>query len=234
LGDASHLPSKFTTVTGNILDMTSLAEKSEARVAIDVSATDTIVSDNQIYVRGRCDPQVTGIRLKESALNIGIHDNLIRRCGAGIVADRVGAAISEVVDATTFLTPGRTVPLERRQSHLYRQWNVAWLSGSKPNTVSVIDRFDPETLQFKLTQPHEMKVGDRFEVFPPSANWNIHDNTITGCAQPVTLDCYGSDTSIFRNNIIAKGEAEDVEQPVVVSGRFKLIGNHISGFDEKE
>ena len=234
MGDARHLPSKFTAVTGNILDMTSLAETSETRVAIDVSATDTVVSDNQIYVRGPCDPQVTGIRLKESAVNIGIHDNLIRNCGAGIVANRVDAAIGEVLDATTFLTPGRVVPLERRQSHLYRQWNLAWLSGSQPKTLSLIDRFDPETLQFKLTEAHEMKVGDRFEVFPPSADWNVHDNTVTGCTQPVALDCYGSDTSIFRDNIIARGRAKDVKQALVVSGRFKLIGNHISGFDEKD
>ena len=182
LGDGRHLPSKFTTVTGNLLDMTSLAEKSEPRVAIDVSATDTIVSDNQIYVRGQCDPQVTGIRLAESALYVGVHDNLIRHCGAGIVSNRAGAAVSEVVDGRTFLTPGRAVPLERRQSHRYRQWNLAWLGGGQPKTLSTIEAFDPETLQFKLARPHEMKVGDRFEVFPPSANWNVHDNTITGCA----------------------------------------------------
>ena len=234
LGDARHLPSKFTTVTGNILDMTSLAEKPEARVGIDVSATDTIVSDNQIYVRGQCDSKVTAIRVKESAVNVGIHDNLIRQCGQGIAGNRVGAAVSEVVDATTFLTPGRTVPLERRQSHQYRRWNLAWLSGSKPKTLSLIDSFDPETLQFKLTQPHEMAVGDRFEVFPPSANWNIRDNTISGCAEPAVLDCYGSDTSMFRDNVITRGGAEGVKQAVTVSGRFELIGNQISGFDEKD
>jgi hypothetical protein len=238
LSSATHgnryLPAEFATITGNILDMTCQAETSKARTAIDVSASDTIISDNQIYVRGQYDPQVTGIRLAESALHVGVHDNLIRHCGVGIVSNRVGAAVSEVVDGRTFLTPGRAVPLERRQSHRYRLWNLAWLSGSQPQTLSTIEAFDPETLQFKLARPHAMKVGDRFEVFPPSANWNLHDNTITGCAQPVTLDNYGSETSLFRDNIISRGEAQGVQQAVVVSGRFQFTGTHISGFDEKD
>ena len=79
-----------------------------------------------------------------------------------------------------------------------------------------------------------MKVGDRFEVFPPSANWNVHDNTVTGCAQPVTLDNYGSETSLFRDNVISRGGADGVKQAVVVSGRFQFIGNQIAGFDEKD
>jgi len=79
-----------------------------------------------------------------------------------------------------------------------------------------------------------MKVGDRFEVFPPSANWNIHSNTITGCLKPVVLDSYGSETSIFRNNIVSRGDAADVKQAIEVHGRFQFIGNHISGFDEKD
>ena len=78
-----------------------------------------------------------------------------------------------------------------------------------------------------------MKIGDGFEVFPPSANWNIHDNTITGCQQPVTLTGYGSDTSFFHDNLISRGGATNATQAVVVTGRFKLIGNCITGFHEK-
>ena len=48
------------------------------------------------------------------------------------------------------------------------------------------------------------------------------------------LDSHGSDASLFRNNLIERGGAMNATQAVVVSGRSKLIGNHIAGFDEKE
>ena len=125
-------------------------------------------------------------------------------------------------------------PLETRNSHRYKGWNLAWVGGSSPNALSIIDSFDPDSLRFKLREPHEMKTGDRFEVFPPSANWNIHDNTVTSCAQPVVLDSFGSETSFLNNNIITRGDATSVKAGVEVHGRFDLIGNHISGFDEKD
>ena len=120
-----------------------------------------------------------------------------------------------------------------RTSHLYRGWGLVWTTGDKASGMSTLDSYDSESLRFKLAKAYDMKVGDRFEVFPThSANWSIHDNTITGCAQPVVLDSYGSDTSLFKDNIVTRGEATGVKQAFVVSGRFKLIGNHISGFDE--
>jgi hypothetical protein len=79
-----------------------------------------------------------------------------------------------------------------------------------------------------------MKVGDKFEVFAPAANWNLHDNTITGCAQPVAFNAHGSDTSIFRNNLIERGGAINATQAITGNGRFKLMGNHIAGFGEKQ
>ena len=84
-----------------------------------------------------------------------------------------------------------------------------------------------------LTDPLQMSVGDTFEVYPDSANWNIHDNTITGCTRPVALGAYGGATSVFRDNIITRGGAEGVTSAVSVSGQYKLIGNHISGFGER-
>ena len=50
-------PSANTIITGNIFDMTAVGMKPIRRWAINVSANDTIISDNQIYVRGeaRCD-----------------------------------------------------------------------------------------------------------------------------------------------------------------------------------
>ena len=83
------------------------------------------------------------------------------------------------------------MPLERRRSHRYRGWNLAWFRGNKPAGSSVIEVFDPQTLQFTLREPRDMKINDRFEVFSPSANWLIHNNTIAGCRQPVTLSSHG-------------------------------------------
>jgi hypothetical protein len=99
---------------------------------------------------------------------------------------------------------------------------------------SVIEHFDPETFRFTLRKPHDMKPGDRFEVFPPSANWDMHDNIITGCLQPVVLDSYGSETTLFRGNLVTREETAGVKAAVEVRGRFNLAGNHFSGFDEKD
>jgi len=185
------------------------------------------VSDNQIYVRGACDPSVTAIRLTEPAINLIVHDNLLRNCGTGIVSDAAYSLVGEIVDPTTFKAGRGTIPLERRLSHRYHGWNVAWFRGSKPDGLSVIESFDPETFHFKLQQSHLMKPGDRFEVFAPSANWNLHDNIITGCAQPVAFTGHGSDTSFFRHNLIERGGATNATQAIVVSGKFKLVGNSI-------
>ena len=174
-----------------------------------------------------------------------------------LVTGRLQAKVTEVVDPTTFLQDG--VPYQWRYSDLYRGWNLVWLAGGpstmlraaqslsrggKPASLCTIASYDPDTTRFTLApnqlvgsglaQPHGMKPGDRFEVFPPGpTNWNIHDNTITACTRPVVLDSYGSETAILKGNIISHGEATGVQSAVEIHGRFQLIGNHISGFDEK-
>ncbi|MEW6354975.1 MAG: hypothetical protein AB1696_01500 [Planctomycetota bacterium] len=224
-------PPQNISISGNIIDMTYSGDDAAPRTGIAVYTSDTTVSDNQIYVRGPCDPKVTGIQLREGAVNVTVHDNLIRNCGRGLLASRLPARVAEVLDPQTFLQTG--LPLEWRHSHLYRNWGMVWLQGSTPAGQSVIDAFDPATLRFKLKGPRDMKAGDAFEAFPPSANWNVHDNTIAGCGQPVLLDCYGSETTTLRDNLIARGDAAGVQHAVKLSGRVNLLGNCISGFDEK-
>ena len=226
-------PARNIVITGNIVDMTHNGEIPRARTGIEVYSSDVSVANNQIYVRGSVDPRVSGIWIKDPAVNITVHDNLVRNCAYGIRTSRVRARVEEVIDPVTFLQKG--LPMGWRTSHRYRGWGLAWTTGDKASGMSILDSYDPESMRFRLTKPRDIKVGDGFEVFPPhSANWNIHDNTITGCAQPVVLDSYGSNTSLFRNNIITRGTAKDVKQAVQVSGRFNLIGNHICGFDEKD
>jgi hypothetical protein len=78
-----------------------------------------------------------------------------------------------------------------------------------------------------------MKIGDLFEMIPSGgANWNIHDNTITACLEPLVLDSYGSETSTLRNNLVSRGGATGVKEAVQVRGRFNLVGNQFFGFDE--
>ena len=227
--DPRSLPTSNCTITGNIMDMSAIGEPSRPRTAIHVGASDSIISDNQVYTRGVCDTNVTAICLTEPAINLTIHDNLLRNCGTGIVAEAAFSVIGEVVNPTTFVASRGKVPMERRQSHCYRDFNLAWFRANKPDGFSIIKCFDPETLRFQLKQPREMKVGDRFEISAPSANWNLHDNIITGCANPAVFNGHGSDTSIFRNNLIDRGGSGNATDAVVVAGRFKLIDNHISG-----
>ena len=83
-------PPQNITITGNIIDMTCVGERVKWGVTgIAVSTSDTIVSNNQVYVRGGVDPKVTGIRVSEAAQNVLIHDNLIRNCGQGLYVQRL-------------------------------------------------------------------------------------------------------------------------------------------------
>ena len=234
--DSTNYPAANTTVVGNIFDLTCVGQKSVSRYGVDVSSNDAVVADNQIYVRGQYDPLVTGIRLHEPALNVNVHDNLIRNCGQGIATERGQSRVGEAVDAQTFLRapwPGG-LPLERVRPGQCVGWSLVWTSGSHAKTVSILDAFDPETLRFKLRAPLEMKAGDRFDVFAPVMNWNLHSNTVTGCLKPVVLNSYGSETSMVKDNTITRGDATGVKSAIEVHGMFKLIGNHISGFDEKD
>lgn len=227
------LPAGITSVCGNLFDMTSLAATPKPRTAVLVSTSDTIVSDNQIYVRGGLAAEVTGICVQEPALNLSIHDNLIRDCGRGLVTSRASSRVAEVIDATTFAPQPGQVPLERRQSHRYRGWNLVWVKSGSPAERSVVTDFDPETCRFTLAAAREMRPGDVFEVYPPyGANWSLHSNTITGCAQPVLLESYGSVTSVFRSNTVTRGEATGVRDAIRVAGQYSLNDNLVSGFDE--
>ena len=235
MADDRHLPTGNVTVTGNIMDLTNLAGSPLARTGISVSASGVIVADNQIYVRGRCDPDVTAILLKEPAVNLLVHDNLIRHCGRGLATDRAESSVQQVLDSRTFLcVPGRGIPFERRQSHGYRQWNVAWLAGPQAQALSVLESFDPESLRFTLREPRPMAVGDRLAIYPPTANWSIHDNSILGCQRPLVLDSFGSRTTLLSGNLISRGDTEGVKQAAEIRGRFDLLRNRFQGFDEPD
>jgi len=227
----SSFPARNAVIKGNIIDLTYSGQTPKHRWGIDVSASDVTVADNQVYVRGKPDPLAYGIKLAEPARNVTIHDNLIRNCTSGIHATRIRSGVRKVIDASSFLETH--LPLEWRTSHCYRGWGLHWTSGAAKGKVAQIESFDSATTVFKLAKPHEMKVGDQFELIPADgANWNIHDNTVTSCKNPIVLDAYGSSTSLVRDNLIGRGSATGVKQAVTVTGRFQLIGNQLTGFDE--
>jgi hypothetical protein len=229
-----HLPARNCMITGNIMDMTSVEGEPRERYAIQVSASGAVVSDNQIYVRGECDPTVSGIRLYEPAVNLQVRDNMISNCGYGVATGRCRSSVSKVMDRATFIPLQSSFPFEWRRSHRYRGWQVSWMNGDTHLGLSTIEDHDPETLQFRLSEPRAMKAGDDFELFPGvGANWDISGNIVTGCLHPVVLDSYGSATSIFRDNTLSRGEVIGVQQAAEVRGWFKLIGCHFCGFDEE-
>lgn len=229
--DSGSFPSRSAVVTGNIIDLTYAGEHPTNRVGINVDASEVTIANNQVYVRGEADPLVTGIRLREPALHLTVHDNLISNCGSGLVTGRAASRVTQVIDGTTFLEA--SLPLEWRYTHQYQGWRVVWLSGGKVTGTSTIESYDPSTLRFKLSAPRELKVGDSFEVYPPGpADWSIHDNTISGCRNPVVLDGYGSATSGFCRNLVDRGGAAGVKAAVTVGGWYQLLGNQITGFDE--
>ncbi len=230
------MPARYAQVTGNIIDMTAIGRESQERHGIRVSASDVIVADNQIFVRGEGpDPLVTGIQIGEPSVNMDVHGNQVSLCGTGIETFRHFARVGEVIDAQTFTQGSMGIPFERRRSHRYRGWQIAWVEGERVTGTSTIAEFDPETLQFHLTEPCELRAGQVFEVFPPAgASWLIRDNTLASCLRPIVLDSYGSATSVVRGNLIDRGLATGVAQAIELRGNFDLIGNQISGFDEPE
>jgi len=226
------LTAGIATISNNIFDMTDVSGQPKPRTSVLVSGSHVTVSDNQFYVRGAADPAVTAVDLREPAVNLNVHDNLIRNCGKGLSVTVGSGRVTEVVSPTAFIAAG-TIPLERRQSHRYRGWGLVTVRGGNRVALGTIKEFDPETCQFVLNKPSDLKVGDTVEVFPTAgANWSLAANTITGCIQPVTLDGYGSLTSRFADNLITRGEAP-AKEGVIVKGAFDLTGNHFSGFGEE-
>lgn len=227
---ATGFPSQNVVISGNLIDLTDLSGQPKQRRGIYLNASEVIVSNNDIYVRGEPDPRVTGLRLDDPAVNVSLHDNLIRNCQTGIRTGRVGSVVTAVLDSRTFSE--EQLPRQWPRSDRYRGWQVAWLTGKRANTLSAIASYDPATMRFRLTQPCNLRVGDRLEVFPASANWSIRGNTITDCNAPAILDSYGSPTSVFERNILVRGRATGVQAGLSVAGRFSVLDNRLFGFDE--
>jgi hypothetical protein len=230
----SHPPSNII-ISGNAIDLTCVRDKSIPRAGINVSVDNTIVSDNQIYVRGEVDPNVKGIVLSEPERNIVVHDNIISGCAIGLQGVKQTGSIVEVIDSHTFKSDGNkwnTIPWPRRRTHLYRDCRLAWLSDGNAVAGPEIETFDSDQLVFRLTGDSELKPEARFGLYSPQGfNWNLHHNMISNCDKLVDLDVFGGPTAVFSDNILSRGEVKNVEVAVSVRGVFSLTGNRFVGFD---
>ena len=211
-GGKNDLPSENVIVTGNSFDLSAIGGASEPRYAVRVTTNFVTVSDNQIFVRGERDENVTGIIVSDDAERVVIHDNTIVNAGVGIKTELVEGVVGYVVDNKTFyrmekLSTSYTgvgmVPckpmLLRQRSHRYHGWRIVWSDGSE----SEIYDFDPKAMTFTLSEPRDMKVGDKFNVYRPAGTkWSVHHNMIDNCTTPESLDSFGGRMAAFDNQIL--------------------------------
>lgn len=246
-------PARYATITGNIIDLTHVpGQLNFRRAGIEISASNVIVSNNQVYVRALTEDVVTGIQVSENATNVIVHDNIIERCTHGFRTGRVNvvvggesgkpeqiidlprleAVVKEVKGDRAFTESG--LPKEWRHGHGYRNWRLHWLTGVQAGNVMTITEYDAATQVFTLTAPCVMMPGDRFAVFPKQANWSVHHNILAECACPMLLDGYGSDTSVFRENIVSRSVETPGNPAIVVAGNYQVADNQISGYTASE
>lgn len=198
------LPAGNIIVTGNSFNMTAVDEPTDYRYALHVSTTDTTIADNQIYVNGDTDANVTGIQLRDDALRVNIHDNTIVGCGKGIETIRCPGQVGEILNEKQFLRFdcgrwGGMPPLLRRRSHRYHGWKMYLANGD----VITLDDFDGETGVFTLAEPYALTSGEMFDLTPPAEPcWRIHDNIVSGCETPLALDSLCGDKAFLRDNAI--------------------------------
>ncbi len=203
----AFLPAANTVISGNAIDLTCTRGDPKARAGITVSADDTIVSDNQIYVRGDADPLVTGILLAEPARNIVVHDNVIRGCAIGLRGEKKTGHIGEVIDARTFksVAANGAIPWPRRGTHQYRGCRLAWLPGDRAAPGPEIEAFDPDKGVFRLKGDAGLEPKMEFAVYSPQGfNWNVHHNVINNCDRLVEFDVFGGPTAVFSDNLLAR------------------------------
>jgi nitrous oxidase accessory protein NosD len=233
-GGAYYTANANIVVSGNIIDLTSVAALSERRCGICVGLSNVNISDNQIYTRNDCEGETTGILLLEPTRNIQIHDNIIQNCGKGIHVQTRYSFVSQITGDCSIKQQKPFLSPEDFLVNPYRDWNCFSPSVKAEDQYNLVDSYDRESSVIHLRNPHRVKPGEAFLIYHDSANWNVHDNTIDACRCGVVFDAVGGHTSVLKNNMITAPRATRIPAfGVVTRGRLNLLGNHITGFSSE-
>ena len=208
LGHPCDTPPENIIISGNSIDLTPIDEPSRKRYGIKIGSSGVTASDNHIFVRSNePDGNVAGIEISDNAVRVSVHDNTISGCGAGIRSEAAFGAVGKIISNTCFFRKeaegkfGMSTPMLLREvSHRYRGWRLLWL---RDGGESEILDFDPTELHFTLTEPRELREGDEFMIYGPSAlPWSIHHNIIDNCTTPLDLDTEAGRRAVTDGNII--------------------------------
>ncbi len=242
---ARAYPARGVIVRGNLIDLTHVAgQLDRERAGIAVGASNVIVADNQIVVRGPAPANVAGIQVSELAVNVRVHDNLIDNCAWGLrtgfpvpeFAVATGAyeglrqslategTVAEVLGAATWRVSGLPTPWEFAS---YGGWVLHGLSGGLSDRVATVADYDLHARVLTLAAPLPARAGERFAIAPAAANWDLHHNTLAGCRQPVRLEGYGSVSSRFADNLVVCPPGVVAGEAIRVSGAFQAEANRV-------
>lgn len=204
LAGARGLPCRSVTITGNDIDLSRMeGNPDRERVGMTIEASNVIIANNHISLRGKKNAKVTGIQIADHAVNIHVHDNIIENCDCGLrsgsrvyVKDgekgrfeyhHTESEVVELVGACSFRDKG--LPRENWNSDLsYCKWHLQWLTGKNSGKKQVIESYNAGTREFKVKEGVDSDVGDRFFIYPDIANWQIHNNTMVACEVPMQID----------------------------------------------
>ena len=195
---------RYVNIRGNIIDLTAVeGQIDRERAGIAVSASNAIIADNQIYVRGDADAKAGGILLANHAVNIQVHNNIIANCkyairqgvSKTIYTPETGAYEGErftehvEIEVREALAPGhfrvKDVPGAWDDGEC-AGWTMRWTLGTQAGKSAQIAHFLSEKLEIQIAPALPVAIGDRFVIMPKESGWSIRDNSIDRCPNGVT------------------------------------------------
>ncbi len=214
----SLLGGRRVIITGNHIDLTRIDDNPDnERCGVSVEASNVTIADNHIYCRGEICGRVTGINIAEDAVNVHIHGNIIERCGVGLSTGRrvfVGDRRQGQYEFrhTEALVAGVDKPDSIRLQGLpqrcddpapYAGWFLYGQEGVSAGISAEIKEYDPATGTALLAKDSAFKSGDRLFIAPPTANWQIHHNTFSGCFESMIIGSICRTGMVFCDNIVS-------------------------------
>jgi len=77
-------PCRSISITGNNIDLSQMEDNPDnERVGISIEASNVIIANNHISLRGKKGAKTSGIQISDNATNIHVHDNIIENCDYG-------------------------------------------------------------------------------------------------------------------------------------------------------